>query len=135
MDITKIEGRTRIIFNDHYYEWYQKSQPNFLDILNKVSSECGSNSVVKFENTDNTEIYTTHIHGVEIKIKKKSNTLGTKIMTFMKGSHKDKNRIAQSNWSQYPKIDDLYIPYFKLFLKELRGVWYEQYNYDIGRKP
>ena len=130
MSITKIESGQRKICELSYYKWWQETHPCFHTVLVKVNEECGSKyQVVYNPMSPQVDEYSCSIHGVVITITK-SSVPDLSIKTYMR------NTTAKHDWIDYQvSEDDLYIPYFKTFLENLRKVWYEQYKYDTGHKP
>lgn len=129
--ITKIvEGRRKICEPSYYRWWQMNNSPSFYNALIKISEECGTKyHVAHNPMTSHEDEYSCTIHGIRVTISK-SSASNVCVKTQMRGT------TAKHDWIDYQvSEDDLYIPYFKTFLENLRKVWYEQYKYDTGHKP
>lgn len=134
MNITKIKDHQREVCEKSYYEWFQNNHPTFGDLLKKVKEECGCHkSEIVYNPIDTSkEEYSLSIHSILITIEKHNKSHSMEIKTHMKGLSGVQE--AKSDWTDYPRIDELYIPYFNLFLSQLRKVWYEQKKYNSPPK-
>lgn len=130
MNITKIEDNQRVICEHSYYRWWQMKNPSFREVLIKINDECGSqydptyNLINQPNNEPPIEEFACSIHGVQATIVKKCTSDSIEFKTHMVCT------TAKYDWVHYQmREDDLYIPYFQDFLRNLRGVWYEQKGY------
>lgn len=117
MNITTVEDKERVICEPSYYNWWQMgAHPSFKEVLEKVCKECGSKDPPTI---DDSMVISCSIHGVEITIEKlSSNIIKTKM----------KCKTAKYDWISQTLESDLFIPYFQCFLRNMRGVWYQQYK-------
>ena len=122
MNITTVENKERVICEPSYHLWWQMKKPSFRDVLEKICKECGSTDPPIFDDTS--KMISCSMYGVVINIDY-SNTKAIKT--------KMKCQSAKCDWlSLDAQESDLYIPYFQVFLKNIRNVWYEQYRADTG---
>ena len=129
MQITKIENGQRVLCEASYYRWWVVNKtPSLMDVLSKLNEECSSEYEVTHNPIDALllEEFALSIHGVKVTVVR---TNKGEISTQMKTLQ------STQSWVEHSATEEnLYVPYIIDFLVTLRSVWYDQYQYDIGRK-
>ena len=113
MKITKKTDGKRVISEQEYYEYFQKENPSWLDVLEKINAECGCFDKPQMNRKVKLVRYNFHVY--DIKVSVLINTPSIQTTMTRKNSKID--------WTENLNFDDLMLPYFEHYLHNLREVW------------
>tara|TARA_B100001287_G_scaffold272964_2_gene275570 strand:+ start:1102 stop:1449 length:348 start_codon:yes stop_codon:yes gene_type:complete len=113
MKITKKTDGKRVISEQDYYEYFQKENPSWLDVLEKINAECGCFDKPKMWKLFKVVRYNFHVYDIKVSVVINTPSIQT-TMT---------RKTSKIDWVENINFDDLMLPYFEHYLQNLREVW------------
>ncbi len=115
MNITTKEDRKKVLSESSYLEWFQKSNPTFIDVLQKINEECdieGEISHFKPSWPHTNHKYVWLIHGIKVEVVYTVESIQTTLSL---------NK-AKYSWVIINEPSNLYIDFLSSYLVGIRKI-------------
>lgn len=123
MNITTKEDMKKVLCESSYLEWYQRFNPNFLDIVKKINEECGTTTPNTSHKrlSSSTHEYLWVIHDIKVEVVYTKE----KLTTTLSLNH------AKIAWVSFNAPLNLHIDFLSSYLIGLRSIWRDVNSQDL----
>lgn len=112
MNITTKEDMERVLCESSYLDWFQKVNPSFIDVLQKMNEECGGKTKIL---QIGRQEYMWKVHGVEVNVVHTKEKITTTLSIIG----------ARCSWVTIYVPSNLYIDFLSSYLFGFRRIWYD----------
>jgi hypothetical protein len=115
MNITTKENMKKVLCESSYLDWFQKANPTFIDVLQKINEECGVVTNPSHSLNRTAHEYVWLIHGIKVVVVHTKEKLSTSLSLST----------AKYSWVTFNDPSNLYMDFLSAYLVGIRIIWYE----------